>query len=151
MIRYVRGDIFKANTEALVNPVNCVGVMGRGLALSFKNLFPDNFRAYAEVCRRGALVPGRMFVFETDLDTPRYIINFPTKRHWRDGSRLEDIEAGLTALAEEIRSRGIRSVAVPPLGCGLGGLEWADVRPRIERALSGLDAEVVVFEPPRKG
>lgn len=135
--------------EALVNTVNCVGVMGRGIALQFKHAFPANFEAYAVACDRGEVQPGRMFVTETGLLTgPRYIINFPTKRHWRGKSRMEDIEAGLAALAQEIRQRGIRSVAIPPLGSSLGGLNWADVRPRIEAALSKLpDVDVLIFEP----
>jgi O-acetyl-ADP-ribose deacetylase (regulator of RNase III) len=135
--------------EALVNTVNCVGVMGRGIALQFKNAFPANYKAYEAACRRQDVQPGRMFVFETHaLTNPKFIINFPTKRHWRGKSRMEDIESGLTALAEEIRSRGIRSIAIPPLGSGLGGLDWAEVRPRIEASLRSLtDIEVVVFEP----
>jgi O-acetyl-ADP-ribose deacetylase (regulator of RNase III) len=149
MIKYAHGDILRADTEALVNTVNCVGVMGRGIALQFKKAFPENFRTYELACRAGDVEPGRMFVFETGQFTnPRYIINFPSKRHWRGKSRLEDIEAGLLALAEEIRQRGIRSIAIPPIGTGLGGLEWRDVRPLIEDALSSLrDVEIVVFEP----
>ena len=149
MIRFKTGDILAEDAEALVNTVNCVGVMGRGIALQFKKAFPDNFRAYAEACRGGEVRPGRMFVSETgQLTNPQYIINFPTKRHWRGNSRIEDVEAGLKDLARVIRERGIRSVAVPPLGSGLGGLDWSDVRPRIERALRGFDdVEVVVFEP----
>lgn len=148
MIRYVQGDILQADSEALVNTVNCVGVMGRGIALRFKEAFPANFKAYAVACRRGEVQPGRLFVFDTGrLTKPRYIINFPTKRHWCGKSRLEDIEAGLAALVEEIRSRRIRSIAIPPLGSGLGGLDWAEVRPRIERALAALpEVEALVFE-----
>ncbi|MCY3844045.1 MAG: macro domain-containing protein [Acidobacteria bacterium] len=149
MIRYKTGDLLSEGTEALVNTVNCVGIMGRGVALQFKRAFPENFRAYAALCKRDEVRPGRMFVFETrGLVNPRYIINFPTKRHWRGKSRIEDIEYGLRSLVEEIRSRGIRSVALPPLGSGLGGLRWPDVRARIEAALGGLDdVEVVIFEP----
>lgn len=149
MVEYKRGDVLAEPAEALVNTVNCVGVMGRGLALQFKKAFPGNFKAYEAACRRGELEPGRMFVFETGaLTSPRYIINFPTKRHWRGRSRIEDIEAGLKALVEEIRRRQIQSIALPALGAGLGGLEWTDVRLRIEQAVSGLgDVRVVVFEP----
>ena len=150
MIEYRSGDILKSEAEALVNTVNCVGVMGRGIALQFKNAFPENFKAYAAACKRELVQPGRMFAFETgQLTPPRYIINFPTKRHWRDKSRVEDIEAGLAALAVEIRARRIRSIALPPLGCGLGGLDWtSEVRPRIEAALRALeDVEVFVYEP----
>lgn len=105
MIRFTKGDILTCQAEALVNPINCVGVMGRGLALQFKRAFPANFTAYAAECRCGEVQPGRMFVFETGaLTGPWYIINFPTKRHWRDQSRIEDIRDGLTALVEELRA-----------------------------------------------
>ena len=150
MIEYKVGDVLSEKAEALVNTVNCVGVMGRGVALQFKKAFPDNFKAYAKACQAGEVQPGRMFVFETKrLDNPRYIINFPTKRHWRGKSRIADIEAGLTALAGEIRARGISSIALPPLGSGLGGLEWTEVRSRIEAALGALApaVSIVVFEP----
>ncbi len=149
MIEYTQGDILKCEAEALVNTVNCVGVMGRGIALQFKRMFPENFKAYAAACKRQEVQPGRMFVFETgQLTPPRYIINFPTKRHWRGKSRMEDIESGLVALVATIRARGIRSIAIPPLGSGLGGLDWAQVRPRIEAALRELeDVRVMVFEP----
>src|SRR5947208_5266012 len=149
MIEFRSGDILKSEAEALVNAVNCVGVMGRGIALQFKNAFPENFKAYAAACKRGEAQPGRMFVFGTgQLTPPRYIINFPTKRHWRGKSRIEDIQAGLADLVEVVRTRNIRSIAVPPLGSGLGGLDWAEVRPLIERALAALpEVDVVVFEP----
>ncbi|MBN1420465.1 MAG: macro domain-containing protein [Planctomycetes bacterium] len=149
MIEFKTGDILSEDCEALVNTVNCVGVMGRGIALQFKRAFPENYRAYAAACRRGQVQPGRMFVYETHRGgCPHYIINFPTKRHWRGKSRIEDIETGLEALAAEIQDRGIRTIAIPPLGAGLGGLDWAEVRPRIERALRDLlDVRVVVFEP----
>jgi len=148
MIEYVTGNILEAEVEALVNSVNCVGVMGRGVALQFKKDWPENFKAYAAACRRQEVQPGRMFVFETGKLFPRYIINFPTKRHWRGKARIEDIEAGLIALVEEIQRRGIRSVALPPLGCGLGGLEWSEVRACIEETLAGLaDVRILVFEP----
>ena len=149
MIRFTTGDILAEDAEALVNTVNCVGVMGRGIALQFKKAYPENFRAYAKACERGDVRPGRMFVFETGtLTNPRYIINFPTKRHWRGKSRIEDIDSGLKDLVSVICRRGVRSIAVPPLGSGLGGLEWSNVRSRIENALSEFDQlEVVVFEP----
>ncbi|MEW6219103.1 MAG: macro domain-containing protein [Thermodesulfobacteriota bacterium] len=149
MIEYRTGDILKDDAVALVNTVNCVGVMGRGVALQFKKAFPENFKAYAAACRRGEVQPGRMFVYETGrLTPPRYVVNFPTKRHWRGKSRIEDIDAGLAALAAVIRDRRIASVALPPLGSGLGGLAWQDVKPRVEAALAGLaDVRVVVYEP----
>src|ERR1700693_2272492 len=149
MIEYSTGDILQADAEALVNTVNCVGIMGRGIALQFKNAFPENFKAYVAACKREDVQPGRMFVYETgQLTNPKYIINFPTKRHWRGKSRMEDIDAGLEALAHEIRKRRIRSISLPPLGSGLGGLDWREVRPRIEAALCSLDdVHVIVFEP----
>lgn len=151
MIELRQGDILGAEAEALVNTVNCVGIMGRGIALQFRKAFPDNFKAYQAACKRGEVQPGRMFVFETrQLTNPRYIINFPTKRHWKSKSKLSDIEAGLTSLTEEVRKRNIRSIAIPPLGSGLGGLDWSDVRPRIEQAMKTLqdvDVEVLLFEP----
>jgi len=149
MIEFTTGDILRADAEALVNTVNCVGIMGRGVALQFRNAFPANFKAYEAACAREEVQPGKMFVFETrELTGPKFIINFPTKRHWRGKSRMEDIDSGLKALVEEVRNRGIRSIAIPPLGSGLGGLNWAAVRPRIEAALRGVnDLRVIVFEP----
>lgn len=149
MIEYTSGDILQCEADALVNTVNCVGVMGRGIALQFKNVYPENFKAYEAACKREAVQPGRMFVYETgQLTPPRFIINFPTKRHWRGKSRIEDIDAGLVDLVRVIRDKGIRSIAIPPLGSGLGGLDWSEVRPRIERALGQLeDVHVLVFEP----
>ena len=149
MFEYKTGDIFHEDVEALVNSVNCVGVMGRGIALQFKNVYPANFEAYAAACKRKEVEPGKMFVFETGkLTNPRYIINFPTKRHWRGKSRMEDIDSGLRALAEEIRERHIRSIAIPPLASALGGLRWAEVAPRIESMLREVDdIEAVIFSP----
>lgn len=149
MIEFTSGDILKDDVDAIVNTVNCVGIMGRGIALQFKNAWPENFKAYEAACKREEVQPGRMFVYEVgQLTTPRYIINFPTKRHWRGKSRIEDIESGLKALVGEIRQRGIRSIAIPPLGSGLGGLDWNDVRPRIEAAMREVpDVRVRIFEP----
>ncbi len=149
MIEYKCGDILRAEAEALVNTVNCVGVMGRGIALQIKNAFPENFKAYAAACRNEEVQPGRMFVFETgQLTNPRYIINFPTKRHWRGKSRMEDIEAGLNALVDTVRQYNIRSIAIPPLGSGLGGLDWSEVKPRIVATLKPLaDVRVLLYEP----
>jgi O-acetyl-ADP-ribose deacetylase (regulator of RNase III) len=149
MTELARGDILLADTEALVNTVNCVGVMGRGIALQFRKAFPENFKVYERACERKEVRPGKMLVFETGLLTgPRYIINFPTKRHWTGKSKMQDIDAGLLALVHEIKKRGIRSVAVPPLGCGLGGLDWNKVRPKIMRAFEELpDVRVILFEP----
>ena len=149
MIEYKTGDILAEEAEALVNSVNCAGVMGRGIALQFKKAFPGNFDAYVARCERNEMRPGHVFVFETgETVFPRYIINFPTKRHWRGKSRIEDIESGLASLTKEIRSYGIRSIAIPPLGSGLGGLHWPEVRDRLETALKECeDVKVVIFEP----
>lgn len=149
MIEYKTGDILSEEAEALVNSVNCVGVMGRGIALQFKKAFPGNYNAYVAQCERNEMRPGRVFVFETGQTVfPRYIINFPTKRHWRGKSRIEDIESGLASLTKEIRSYGIRSIAIPPLGSGLGGLHWPEVRTSLETALKKFkDVKVVIFEP----
>lgn len=150
MIEYKHGDILRENAEILVNTVNCVGVMGRGIALQFKKAFPENFKAYAEACKNKEVQPGRMFVYDTgQLTNPRLIVNFPTKRHWRGQSRIEDIEKGLRDLVNIIRQKGLSSIAIPPLGCGLGGLEWPEVRFLIKNILEPLSEEmrIIVFEP----
>jgi O-acetyl-ADP-ribose deacetylase (regulator of RNase III) len=142
------GDILRADADAIVNTVNCVGIMGRGIALQFKNAYPANFKAYKAACDAEQVQPGRMFVFETGKFTPRFIINFPTKRHWKGKSRIEDVEAGLVSLVDEIKSRGIKSIAIPPLGAGLGGLEWNQVLPRIKLAVQDIpNVDVIIFEP----
>ncbi len=149
MIRHLKGDILEAPAEALVNTVNTVGVMGKGIALQFRQAFPENYRLYRAACERGEVEPGCMFVVQTGLlRNPRFIVNFPTKRHWKGKSRLEDIEAGLQDLVNVIRQEGIRSIAIPPLGCGNGGLKWSEVRPRIEAALQAVpETEVLLYEP----
>lgn len=147
MIQHTSGNLFDATVEALVNTVNTVGVMGKGIALQFRQAFPQNYKVYRTACRRGEVRMGRMFV-TTRLTEPRFIINFPTKRHWRGKSRIDDIEAGLQDLARVIEQRRIRSIAIPPLGCGNGGLDWEEVRPRIEEALEPLKGvKVLLFEP----
>jgi len=149
MIEYKQGDIFEEDVEAIVNTVNCVGVMGRGLALQFKNRFPENFRVYEQACKREEVLPGKMFIYETGtLTNPKYIINFPSKRHWRGASRLEDIEAGLGDLGKFIREKHITSIALPPVGCGLGGLDWSKVRAKIEEVLNKLShVKIIVYKP----
>ena len=149
MITYTTGDILASDAEAVVNTVNCVGIMGRGIALQFKNAFPENFKAYEKACKAEQVQPGRMFVFENNrLHEPKFIINFPTKRHWKGKSRIEDINSGLEALVREITDRKIRSIAIPPLGSGLGGLDWSEVRSRIEASLRELaGVNVIVYEP----
>ena len=149
MIDYKNGDILQEDVEALVNPVNCVGVMGRGLALQFKKTFPENFKAYAAACKKKEVRPGHVFLFHTNqASNPRHIVNFPTKRHWRNKSRLEDIVSGLDSLVLAIQEQQIRSLAIPSLGSGLGGLDWSEVKPLIEEAMQPLsDVHVVIFEP----
>jgi len=151
MIRYTRGNLLEADVEALVNTVNTVGVMGKGIALMFKEAFPDNYERYRLACERGEVRVGRMFVSPgPGITGPEWIINFPTKKHWRNRSRMEWLTAGLEDLRRVIEEKEIRSVAVPPLGCGNGGLDWRKVRPAIEAVLQGLEGvEIVVYEPTR--
>lgn len=145
----ITGNLLDADVEALVNTVNCIGVMGKGLALLVKQRFPVNFDVYAAAGKRGEVDVGHKLVVEmTAPAQPRFIINFPTKKHWRQPSRLEYVRTGLDALVREVRTRGIRSLAVPPLGCGNGGLSWADVKPLIDCAVISLPAvRVFVFSP----
>jgi len=149
MIRYTRGNLLDAPAEALVNTVNEVGVMGKGIALMFREAFPDSARIYQEASQRHQVQVGRVLLTKNPaLIGPRWIIHFPTKKHWRQPSRLEWVREGLADLARVIGENGILSVAVPPLGCGNGGLEWSDVRREIESSLAGLDAvEILVYEP----
>lgn len=149
MITYTRGNLLKADVEALVNTVNTVGVMGKGIALMFKEAFPYNLAAYEAACKAGEVKVGQMFVTERrELMGPKWIINFPTKNHWRHPSKLSWIEDGLIDLKRVITERNIRSIAIPPLGSGNGGLEWPVVRAKIEAALADLQGvEVVVYEP----
>ena len=135
--------------DAIVNTVNCVGVMGKGIALQFRNKWPENNRAYEAACKAKEVRLGRMFVFDSGgLVKPNYIINFPTKDHWRGKSSLESIREGLRDLVAQVKRLRIRSIGVPPLGCGNGGLEWSEVRPLIEGAFAELpDVEVRLFEP----
>lgn len=149
MIEESYGNLLQADAEALVNTVNTVGIMGKGIALQFKRAFPENFKHYAKACKQKEVRLGQMLVHEIDaLGGPKYIINFPTKGHWKSASRLEDIRTGLVDLRETLLVLGIRSVAMPPLGCGNGGLDWSDVYPMIQKELSDLqDVRVMVFPP----
>jgi len=150
MIRFTKGNLLESRGDAVVNTVNTVGVMGKGIALMFKDAFPANYREYEAACKRDAVQTGQMFVTERPamLGAPRWIINFPTKQHWRGKTRLEWIEAGLNDLHRVIVDKNIGSIAIPPLGCGHGGLDWRVVRPLIEEALGDLrDVEIVVYEP----
>lgn len=151
MITFTQGNLLEARAEALVNTVNTVGVMGKGIALMFKERFGENFRRYAAACKAGEVRTGKMFITEVnELGGPRWIVNFPTKQHWRGNSRMEWITEGLQDLRRFLVENEVKSIAIPPLGAGNGGLEWAEVRPHIETALAGLETEIVVFEPIRK-
>jgi len=149
-IHTTQGDLLQqTDVDAIVNTVNCVGVMGKGIALQFKNKWPENFARYHAACKAGEVRPGRMMVFDAGAYAqPHFIINFPTKDHWRGGSKLSFIQDGLKDLVAKVQALGIRSIAVPPLGCGNGGLDWLDVKPLIEAAFAALpDVEVRLFEP----
>jgi O-acetyl-ADP-ribose deacetylase (regulator of RNase III) len=149
-IHLTRGDLLKQDdVDAIVNTVNCVGVMGKGIALQFKNKWPDNFTHYQAACKAGKVRPGKMMVFDAGAYAqPHFIINFPTKDHWRGNSKLSFIQDGLLDLIDQIRALNIRSIAIPPLGCGNGGLDWDDVKPLIEAAFAALpDVDVRLFEP----
>lgn len=141
-------DLLRDDAEALVAPVNSVGVMGAGLALQFRKRFPYNYLAYKAECTKGRFHPGMVFIYHED---GRYIVNFPTKRHWKDKSQLADIESGLVALAVEIDALVISTIAIPMLGCGLGGLRWPDVCPLIERVLGPLPVEIRLYGPHADG
>lgn len=148
MIEYVKGDILEAKTDAIVNTVNCVGIMGKGLALKFKEKYPRMFEAYRALCQAGHIKPGYVHTFAVgSFLPPFFVINFPTKRHWWDNSRLEDIDSGLEALAYIVKKTGISSISIPPLGCGLGGLDWQVVRPMIEKVFWDSQVKVYLYEP----
>jgi O-acetyl-ADP-ribose deacetylase (regulator of RNase III) len=149
MIEHTSGNLLDAPVEALVNTVNCVGIMGKGIALQFRQAYPDNYKYYRAACERGEVRPGQMLVYDRgQLIHPRYIINFPTKQHWKEKSRMEYIDAGLDALVREAKTRNIQSIAIPPLGAGSGGLDWAKVKPKIEKAFAPLtEVRVLIYEP----
>lgn len=149
MVEYIKGDILKSDTEAIVNTVNCVGVMGRGIALQFKNAYPANYAQYKQACDNNEVKLGEMLIHATGtLTNPQYIINFPTKNHWKSQSRIEDIDSGLNSLVADIERLHIKSVAIPPLGSGLGGLHWGTVRQLIKEKFAKVgDVRVVVYEP----
>ena len=149
MIEKGYGSIIDCKAEALVNPVNCVGTMGKGLALEFKKAFPDNFYAYVDACAAKEMVMGKMGIYPLPTSTnPVYIINFPTKYHWKNTSSLVLIEKGLWALRDDVKRFKIKSIAIPALGCGLGQLEWDDISPLIHKIMGSLpDVQVIVFPP----
>ncbi len=149
MIHLTKGNIFDADVEALVNTINTVGIMGKGVALQFKKAFPDNFKSYKNACDKNDVRVGQMFVFQTHtFNNPKYIINFPTKKHWRANSKMEYIAAGLDDLTRIIADLNIKSIAVPPLGSGLGGLNWTEVREKIFEKLGSLNGvDIFVYQP----
>lgn len=148
MIHYLTGDIFDSNAQALVNTVNLVGVMGKGIALQFKKRYPENYAVYRKACKDGQIGIGKLLVVEDSTILGRkLIINFPTKTDWRKPSEYEYIEAGLNDLVNVMKSRGINSIAIPPLGAGNGGLNWAIVKGLIEKILSEVDADIYIYEP----
>ncbi len=144
MISYVCGDLFDSQAQALVNTVNCVGIMGKGIALAFKKKYPDMYHHYKRDCESGKIQPGILTLYR---NTDPWIINFPTKRHWKSPSRIEDIEAGLKDFIERYKEWHIASVAMPALGCGHGGLDWKKVRPLMEKYLENLDINIEIYEP----
>lgn len=149
MIKYTKGNILHADAEALVNTVNTVGVMGKGIALAFKKAFPNNYKLYKQACDSKEFNTGELFITDTGQLTPKYIINFPTKKHWRGRSKMEFVEIGMRELVKEIKAKGIKSIAIPPLGCGNGGLEWMEVKPLILKKLEILKEEIdiIIYEP----
>jgi O-acetyl-ADP-ribose deacetylase (regulator of RNase III) len=148
MIEFVKGDLLKAKTQALVNTVNTVGVMGKGIALQFKNRFPKNYKIYKDACKNKSFNIGEVLVVEDgDLMDKKIIVNFPTKAHWKSPSKYEYIESGLKALVKYLKSNKIESIAIPPLGCGNGGLDWSKVKKMIADVLSSLDTKILVYEP----
>lgn len=149
MISELRGNLLETDAEALVNTVNTAGIMGKGIALQFKRAYPDMFKAYEAAAKRGELELGRVHVWHTNqLTGPRVIINFPTKRHWRSRSKLSDIKKGLEDLIRVVDELELKSIAIPPLGCGNGGLDWRDVQPLIHKAFEALPQVDVMLFPP---
>lgn len=151
MITFTDGNLLEADVEAVVNTVNEVGVMGKGIALMFKEAYPVNFKKYAIACKAGEVRVGHMFVTQqAELLGPKWIVNFPTKKRWRNKSKIEWIIEGLQDLRKFVLEKNVRSIAIPPLGSGNGGLDWQAVRPQVERYMGDLDdVEVLVFEPSR--
>jgi len=149
MIKYTTGNIIEANTEAIVNTVNTVGVMGKGIALAFKKAFPDNYKIYKKLCQSKEFNIGDLLITNTGQLTPKYVINFPTKEHWRRKSKIEYVEIGMQELVKEINLKNIKSISIPPLGCGNGGLNWKKVKPIILKNLENLanKVDVIIYEP----
>lgn len=145
MFQFVNGNLFESGCDALVNPINCTSAMGKGLALDFRKRFPGLYEQHVKLANAGFIQPGQLTVFQGDGPI---VIGLPTKRHWRDASRLEDVRLGVKALRSLLEANlAVRSVAIPALGCGLGGLKWASVKDVILRELEGVSARIVVFPP----
>ncbi|MEM0994321.1 MAG: macro domain-containing protein [Bacteroidota bacterium] len=149
MIKYTKGNIIQADAEAIVNTVNTVGVMGKGIALAFKKAFPDNFKIYKKLCDEKKFDVGDLLITDTGQIGPKLIINFPTKKHWRSKSKMEYIEIGMKVLIKEIVQRNIKSIAIPPLGCGNGGLDWEKVKSLILSELAPIEDQIIatIYEP----
>ena len=147
MICNLKGNILTQETPVIVNPVNCVGVMGKGLALQMKHKFPGIFKEYQSLCRYGNLQPGRVAFCRTLVDLPEYIVFFPTKNDWRQPSELSYIEKGLEDLMKLLTFLEEPSISIPALGCGEGGLDWSIVKPLIESSFKGYPETVFLFEP----
>lgn len=149
MITKIKGNIFESDAEAIVNPVNCDGIMGKGLALEIKKKYPSVFLQYRKFCKSGELVIGKVLLVKTKEEQPKYIINFPTKNHWRNPSEYSYIKLGLGSLKSLLKKYQpkINSIAIPALGCGLGGLKWEEVSKMIEESLKDLDVDIYIFQP----
>lgn len=149
MIYYTKGNIIQADVEALVNTVNTVGIMGKGIALAFKKAFPDNYKIYRKLCEDKQFNIGDLLVTNTDQTRPKFIVNFPTKKHWRGRSKIEFIEIGMKELVKVINEKQIKSIAIPPLGCGNGGLNWNEVKSIMLKELESVDegVEIIIYEP----
>ncbi len=145
MLIFTSGDMFEVSTDIRINTVNCVGIMGKGLALRFKIKYPDMFHVYQQACKSGEVQPGKLHIWRND--SKDWIINFPTKRHWRDSSRYTDIEKGLIALKAYLNNKGRIKVLLPAIGCGLGGLDWSRVSEMIKKHLENVEADILVFAP----
>jgi len=150
MIRFVEGNIFEADTQGIVNPVNCVGVMGAGLAKKFATFYPEMDEEYKKLCKAGELEPGKIFVWVIDIyDEVLYVFNMPTKIHWKDPSKMEYIRKGISALITAMNEHEIHSVAIPAIGCGLGGLKWDGVSKEIIKQFQRVPDKTIWLYPPR--
>ena len=144
MIYFKDGDIFKDTSKAIVNAVNCIGAMGKGIALKFKEKYPNNYIAYKTACDNKEVKIGKMFIYK---ENNKIIINFPTKQHWYNDSRIEYIEEGLKDLVKVLYSLNIESIVMPAIGCGNGGLSWELVKKTIKEYLLDVDMNIIVYNP----